>query len=345
MEQAGMSGIAIFIDGYLSFANEELHQLLDFQLHFKTGVKFKQLLFDHRIHVHTRKLMLALYKAFVIEGKDKVTCFDVQGKCLSITLVKSPGLKNGYVVYLHDLTVKQEASSTTWVNEQMMAIGNIAASVAHEIRNPLTSIRGFVQLLKPYLSQLNKEQYVNIIIDEIDRANGILYELLATSRPTLAHKEMTSITKLVSDVVLLCESEALLKDCRLHLTVTCADMSGFLDSKQMKQVLINIVRNSIDATSESSYTNQGSIHVSVRTEGPHCVINIKDNGHGMDEETQRRIFDPFFTTKHHGTGLGLAVSQQIIQHHGGIIRVQSALGMGTETTIYLPILAEQLRIG
>ncbi|MNZ94278.1 Sensor protein ZraS [compost metagenome] len=110
-----------------------------------------------------------------------------------------------------------------------------------------------------------------------------------------------------------------------------------IDVKQVKQVILNIVKNALDAIDESQKEKRGLIEIITRSEGKYAEVVIRDNGMGIDKDTMNRLFDPFFTTKQSGTGLGLSVSYRIIRNHNGSIRVESEVGVGTEFTIYLPL--------
>jgi len=218
-------------------------------------------------------------------------------------------------------------------SERLVVAGQLAAGAAHEIRNPLTSVRGFIQLLKKELEGTPKEEYISIIISEIDRVNTIISKLLKLTKPAVLNKTEANISELFADIKVLMESEAFLK----NITIT-EDFQGSLplvqiDCEQIKQVIINIVRNSFEAMPEG-----GNIDIrgtERKQEGLVC-LEISDTGEGMTEETIRQMFMPFFTTKDSGTGLGLAVSQAIVESHGGRIEVISKLGEGTKTCLYLP---------
>lgn len=127
-----------------------------------------------------------------------------------------------------------------------------------------------------------------------------------------------------------------MKGCELHCEVFDPYLTVAIDVKQIKQVVLNILKNALDAISEVADVRKGRIDLSVRREGKYAVISIKDNGKGMERSTLSRLFDPFFSTKQEGTGLGLSVSYRIICNHGGTIKVESQLNEGTEFMIYLP---------
>jgi signal transduction histidine kinase len=187
--------------------------------------------------------------------------------------------------------------------------------------------------------QLGKEEYARIILTEIDRANDIIFEFLNSSKPSAPMKKSVSINRLIQEVILLTESEALMRNCDIQLETyeNDSDLMVSIDVKQIKQVILNIVKNSIDAIESLQEARRGRIDLVVRSDGHFAEITLKDNGKGMDKATLARLFDPFFTTKEAGTGLGLSVSYRIIRNHNGSIRVDSTEGSGTSFLIYLPL--------
>lgn len=232
----------------------------------------------------------------------------------------------------------KQIEQTAYQNDKLAMLGRISASIAHEIRNPLTAIRGFIQLLRPHLLQLGKDEYARIILTEIDRANDIIYEFLNSSKPSAPQKTIMSVDSLLKEVVLLTESEGLMKGCEITLDVaTDASMNVSIDVKQIKQVILNMVKNAMDAIEDVGEEHAGLIRISTAIENRYVKISIADNGQGMDHNTLVRLFDPFFTTKESGTGLGLSVSYRIIKNHGGTIAVESQKGEGTLFIIKLPL--------
>ncbi|MBU7007319.1 two-component system sensor histidine kinase NtrB [Phosphitispora fastidiosa] len=218
-------------------------------------------------------------------------------------------------------------------SERLVVAGQLAAGAAHEIRNPLTSVRGFIQLLKKELEGTPKEEYISIIISEIDRVNTIISKLLKLTKPAVLNKIEANISNLFSDIRVLMESEAFLKNITITENFPDSLPPVQIDCEQIKQVIINIVRNSFEAMPEG-----GNIVIrgTEREKERQVCLEISDTGEGMTEETIRQMFMPFFTTKDSGTGLGLAVSQAIVESHGGRLEVISKLGEGTKTRLYLP---------
>ena len=176
-----------------------------------------------------------------------------------------------------------------------------------------------------------------IILTEIDRANDIIYEFLNSSKPSAPQKTVIPIQSLLKEIVLLTESEGLMKGCEIQLNNDLTPLHVSIDVKQIKQVMLNMVKNAMDAINHVGEEHPGMIQIYTHEEHNQVVISIKDNGHGMDHNTLARLFDPFFTTKETGTGLGLSVSYRIIKNHGGAIAVNSKVGEGTNFKISLPL--------
>ncbi|MFX3634413.1 MAG: ATP-binding protein [Candidatus Pristimantibacillus sp.] len=334
------SGIALFdSDGLLSFINVEMAKLLDIPRKTLIGCNLREILLHSQLSISIKRVILRLYKEMLLRRTRYYEFQDKEGKHLLVTVTYGDQMDGDFLFSVKDVSEYKQIEQTALQNDKLAMLGRIAAAIAHEIRNPLTSIRGFIQLLRPYLSQLGKEEYARIILAEIDRANDIIYEFLNSSKPSAPMKRAISINRLIKEVVLLTESEALMRNCHIQLETYDSDMELMvsIDVKQIKQVILNIMKNSLDAIEELNNERRGRIDLVTRFDGKSAEITLKDNGKGMDRATLARLFDPFFTTKEAGTGLGLSVSYRIIRNHGGTIRVESVEGVGTSFIIYLPL--------
>jgi signal transduction histidine kinase len=216
--------------------------------------------------------------------------------------------------------------------EKLATIGKIAAGIAHEIRNPLTTVRGLLQMLEHrYASQnvIEQREYVQVMLQEIDRVNDLVSELLLLAKPHRMCKVPSSIQQLVEELRPLVESEALLRkiEVRWHLLETPL---VWADAGMMKQVVLNLVKNAMEAMEDG-----GVLTVSLDVDGGTVRLEVADTGPGIPYYQMDKIFDAFFTTKEKGTGLGLPICQRIISEHKGEIRVSSK-GFGTTFSILLP---------
>lgn len=215
-------------------------------------------------------------------------------------------------------------------------IKDLAAGMAHEIRNPLTAVRGFLQLLKPDLKSFGKEHYADIALSEINRANEIIYEFLNTAKPNMDPIENTSLTKVVHEIMLLFQSEATLRDIEMITQIENTNLISDISSNQLKQVLMNLIKNAFEAIEEYQKSER-KVYISTKRKNGSAFIEITDTGCGLSEESIKKLFVPFYSTKEKGTGIGLSVCKRIIEDHDGTIYVKSSPGVFTTFTIVLPL--------
>jgi len=235
-------------------------------------------------------------------------------------------------VITRDISYKKEAEQIRIQSEKLKMAGEIAAGVAHEIRNPLTVISGFVQMMNdnqnsPY------SYYTNLIDSEIDRINLIISEFLVLSKPNSINQIDFKIDQVVCDILTLYKPELQARSISLSEHWNAKDTIITGDANQIKQVFINLIKNAVEAIEKD-----GNITLTIEKTSEHyCSIKIKDTGLGMKKEVIDHIFEPFYTTKPEGTGLGMMITEKIIQEHHGHIKIDSTYGKGTEITILLPL--------
>jgi PAS domain S-box-containing protein len=240
----------------------------------------------------------------------------------------------GTVHIVRDITEFKELEKRLAQAERMAALGEVAAKVAHEIRNPLVSIGGFAKRLEKKLDGKYKE-YASIITREVNRLEGILKEILSFVRHTRLKKEKLELVNLINDIISLYRDE--LKSKSVQLKTQFDDpVLVEVDPDRLKEALINIIQNAIYVLPEG-----GKVSIRTYRKAQNGVIEISDNGPGIEEKDLPFIFDPFFTTKAEGTGLGLAITNRIIQEHGGTIEARSRINEGTTFIIKLPLAEEQ----
>jgi len=233
-----------------------------------------------------------------------------------------------------DLSRSQEIIQQS---DRLSAIGTMAAVLAHEIRNPLVSIRTFTQLLpERYNDPEFRSSFLDLTLSEVDRISSLINEVLAFARPAPAELCELDVKDCITTISRLLETQAKNKGVTLNLDL-CGELPRVTaDEDQIKQVVINIVMNAIEACSAG-----GEVEVSNRerfTDGTAYVcVEVRDSGRGIDEKDREQIFEPFFTTRKEGTGLGLAIARQIITKHGGFIEVESTIGVGTTFRLHLPV--------
>lgn len=226
--------------------------------------------------------------------------------------------------------IMEEAENNILELEKLKVVGQLAAGVAHEIKNPLTSIKGFIQLMKA--EEYPSKKYLEIMEDEIQRLEIISSELLVLAKPHKHTMKVHDITKLVREVVFLLEAEAVKKSIEIKCKVERDDLSIVCDIHKVKQVLINLIKNAIEAMEKP-----GTITVQISECFNTAKVSVTDEGCGIPEEFIEQLGKPFFSTKSNGNGLGLMICQKIISEHGGKMAVHTLKGKGTTFTIKIPL--------
>ncbi|MUV39860.1 Histidine kinase [Lentibacillus sp. JNUCC-1] len=255
-----------------------------------------------------------------------------QGKWIWFEVVAAKHIINDeicYTVVLKDISDKKEAEELMIRSEKMSVAGQLAAGIAHEIRNPLTSLKGFVQLLQGGLIQ--KDAYYKIMLDEIDKMESITSELLFISKPLSNDFQIESLNDMVNDVMYLLRAQGKIRNISLNWEET-EDHLINCNRSQIKQVLINLIKNAIEAMEQ-----KGTIHIQTYKAEESVYIDIIDEGPGIPEEIIHKLTEPFFTTKESGTGLGLMITHQILQKHNGTLKVLSNEKKGSTFQIILPL--------
>lgn len=215
-------------------------------------------------------------------------------------------------------------------NERLATIGQLAAGLAHDIRNPLTSIRGFLQLMSAKVAENDKE-LINISIEELDSINHLIRDMLFLARPPESNLDRVNPGSLLASIKGFVTPEANLHEVVLKTQIQPDLPEVLIDPDQIRQVLINLIRNAFEAIKSN-----GEILLIAYGGENYVNIEIKDNGSGISEEDQGKVYDALYTTKNNGTGLGLAICREIIANHNGKISFVSKVGQGTTFKIQLP---------
>lgn len=252
-------------------------------------------------------------------------------------LKDSNGQLIGAVVVFKDLTEKHRLEEQVRRADRLASLGEMMAGIAHEIRNPLTSIKGFVQYLQELDSEAERREYMPVIVKEVDRVNRVIDELLCFARPNLSEYQTLDINELIANTLFLVKNKTTKH--RVEFEVQLADQLPpvEVDAGQIRQVLLNLMINSIQAIPD-----KGTVAIRTWQKTPETVaIEIQDDGPGIKEEDMAKIFDPFFTTKPAGTGLGLSIVQRIVAAHRGSIKITSEPNVCTSVVIELPVRQER----
>ncbi|MCG1020308.1 PAS domain S-box protein [Sutcliffiella horikoshii] len=230
--------------------------------------------------------------------------------------------KDALQVIIRDITERKQAEALMLQSEKLSVAGQLAAGIAHEIRNPLTAIKGFFKLLEREMEE--KKEYFHIIESELSRIELILSELLLLAKPHQVYIHQVSVHSLLKDVATLLETQAIMNNVWFDLRLNADDPMFKCDENQMKQVFINLIKNGIEAM-----PNGGTIFIDTEEEEEEVVIRLRDEGTGIPEDIITRLGEPFFTTKTTGTGLGLMITFNIIKNHEGKVDVTSEVNKGT----------------
>ncbi|WP_261391139.1 PAS domain-containing sensor histidine kinase [Cytobacillus firmus] len=231
-----------------------------------------------------------------------------------------------------DITEKLEMEEQLRKSDTLNVIGELAAGIAHEIRNPMTALKGFIQLLEGSVKE-DHTMYFNVITTELSRIDSIINEFLILAKPQAVKFVEKDISQIMKETVDLLSAQAVLHNVQFRTYYEQNLPRVFCESNQMKKVFINIIKNAIEVMPKGGY-----ITVSIQKESEQRIhISIGDEGTGIPAHKIKKLGEPFYTTKERGTGLGLMVTYKIIEEHKGTIEVESKLGEGTVFHIYLPI--------
>jgi two-component system sensor histidine kinase HydH len=265
-------------------------------------------------------------------GRGKVVPLDV-----SISLLEDEeGAFLGHIILFRDLTEVQGLKREIETSRRLASLGRLAAGIAHEIRNPLSSIKGFATYFKERYSGIPEDRgTAEIMIKEVDRLNRVISQLLEFARPMTVHKRPSPPQDLIRHSLRMVGRQALEKEIHIKADLPAEIQEVLMDPDRINQVLLNLYLNSMEATEKG-----GELTVGLRPAAGRrgIEISVSDTGTGIRKEDLAHIFDPYFTTRQSGTGLGLAIVHNIMEAHQGDVRVESEQGKGTKVTLYFPSL-------
>lgn len=269
------------------------------------------------------------------DGKDKEVALQVTGA----PLFESGNLR-GYICLLKDLSEVRKLRQQVERHRRLATMGRLAAGVAHEIRNPLSSIKGFATYFKERCGQDDKSgQIADLMIREVDRLNRVVTQLLEFSRPVKVNPRKVELASFLADSLQLVEKRA--RQQKVELKLDCpADLEAAFDPDQMKQVLLNLYLNGLDAMPDGGVLR---VRAGFAENEAELALEVVDTGQGVDKEMAAKVFDPYFTTKPGGTGLGLAIVHNIVEAHNGRLIFQSEPGRGSRVEVVLPRREEKRR--
>ncbi|PYI51920.1 PAS domain S-box protein [Paenibacillus flagellatus] len=243
---------------------------------------------------------------------------DFMGKTVTLTV-------------LRDLTDRKRAEELLIRSEKLSVVGQLAAGLAHEIRNPLTSLKGFNQLLKA--RNPDQSAYYELMLTELERINVIVGDFMSLAKPKLSRFGFGSLHAILGTVISILSHQAIMTNVNLALHADETLPELYCEENQLKQVFINLIKNAIEAMPAG-----GEVTVTAeRIEANRVSVKIRDRGPGIPEPLVQKLGEPFLTTKPSGTGLGLMISHRIVENHNGSIRIASRLGEGTVVDVVLPL--------
>ncbi|MEG6521752.1 hybrid sensor histidine kinase/response regulator [Desulfotomaculum sp. 1211_IL3151] len=244
------------------------------------------------------------------------------------------GIKIGAVAVFDDITELKRREKIIKDRERLAIIGQMAAGMAHEIKNPLTAIKGFTQMISAQSPNKKFDTYFDIINSEISRMNQVLQDFLQLAKPKALELKKVNINQIVLEMSQVIEHLVLLKNIRLQINDGENIPSVYIDIGQIKQVLLNLCQNAIEAMQEGGVLTITTSYQLLQRE---VKLDIQDTGCGIPADKMKEIVVPFYTSKAEGTGLGLSICNTIVDKHKGHIEVQSKVGHGTTFSVFLPV--------
>jgi two-component system, NtrC family, sensor histidine kinase PilS len=242
------------------------------------------------------------------------------------------GEAGGWVVVFQDLTTLRQMEEMVRRNERLAAVGVLAAGLAHEIRNPLASMSGSVELLRAELpTGADEARLMDIVLRETDRLDRLITDFLSFARPAPPRFGEVSFSRLMREALEVFENDPAATGCEVEAEID-EDTTAWGDEGQLRRALLNLLLNAAQAMEGG-----GRIRVGLSRSDAQLRLHVEDEGPGISEGDLDRIFDPFYTTRERGSGLGLALVHRTVESHGGHIEVKSSAGAGSRFTLVLPI--------
>ena len=266
-----------------------------------------------------------------------------------VNLTISPYLESddtiqGVIILIKNMSLIRELEEQQRPSDHLNNLGALAMGLAHEIRNPLGGIRGSAQLLKQDIKKKTHREYLDVVVNEVDRINQLVRRMMDLTRPVEIKLKDTNIHRVLEEIIMLEKENFSRKKGRFQQIYDPSLPLIEADEDQLKQVFLNLIKNAIEAS-----RNGGTLQIVTRVSSGFAVkaptasiprqfiaVEIIDSGEGMDEETQKKLFTPFHTTKSKGSGLGLPISLKIVEDHNGKIKITSEKGLGTTVQVFLP---------
>ncbi|MGJ8654878.1 MAG: two-component system sensor histidine kinase NtrB [Akkermansiaceae bacterium] len=330
-------------DGNITFANRAVHQLLGVDTTRCVGQKVNSVIrgLDWSNLAHPDRVVTRDMEVFYPENRFlNFYLAPINGQ------VESKEEHLGYVMLIHDITKSKKAHEENLETEKLNALTFLAAGVAHEIGNPLTSLDIHLQLLGRKINKLEgkEKQDLSKLLgtakQEIKRLDNILKQFLHALRPQGSMREKVQLHNILRDTLETLEAELIERDIKINLELTENLPLMDLDAGQIQQALYNLIRNAAQAVT----SKDGQITIDTKFTDHEVVISITDNGKGISPEHMGALFEPFRTTKKSGSGLGLLIVRRIVREHGGEMEIDSEENKGTTVNLYFPRMEKHIRL-
>ncbi|MCI2256056.1 PAS domain S-box protein [Domibacillus sp. PGB-M46] len=321
------------VDGTILYASPSHETVLGYPPEFYEGKSIFDRVHPDDISDSQREFlhMISTQKPSQFEFRMK----HANGDWVYVDSKKTPVLgENGeierIIVVARDISERKKTEEFIRRTEKLAVAGQLAAGVAHEIRTPLTSLKGFLQLMR---DELDDPGYTDIMLSEISNVEKVVDEFLAFVKPQVSKVASIDINMLLDHVMTLASTQAALKSIQIVKKTDAELPDLYCDGQQIKRVFIHILQNAVEATS-----NGGIIKIQTVRHGPdHIKFRFIDQGHGISEDRMKSIGEPFYGLKEKGTGLGLMISHKIIEEHGGNLHLESIVNKGTVVEVILPL--------
>jgi len=282
-----------------------------------------------------------------VEG---VGCRKSKNRRFPTNLTFSPFIKNDHevtagIILIQDTSLLKELQENSQQTDHLSTLSVLSAGMAHEIRNPLSGIRGSAQLLLKDLKNNDQREYMEIVIEEVDRINRLVKKMMDLTRPALNDFKPTNIHQVLEEILTLEKGTLEMKEGAFVQVYDPSIPTIKANKDELKQVFLNLVKNAVEASPKggrvrisTQYNTDYTFRKKQDTLSPHnIVVKITDSGLGMTNATIKKLFTPFFTTKKRGSGLGMAVALKIVENHHGKIKVTSEENIGTVIQVFLPV--------
>ncbi|MCZ8514987.1 PAS domain S-box protein [Paenibacillus filicis] len=260
--------------------------------------------------------------------KGIATVYDI----IKIPIYHADGTRKGLIIIGRDITELKQTEELLRKTEKLAVVGQLAAGIAHEIRNPLTTLKGFLSLLNSRTTDTDSYRYLEIMLSEIEQLEWIANQFLTVAKPQTAKFDEKNLEMVIRQVASFLYPLAIMHNVQILIESESGEALIECDENQLKQVFINIVKNGIEAMPQG-----GQIEIIIKPNTDSVSVQVKDNGYGIPHDRIPHLGEPFYSLKEKGTGLGLMICFKIIKEHHGTIQIASEVGRGTTVEIILPL--------